>query len=45
MIRKMWTQEDIDILSKMYPDHFAKEIAGVLGRGVISQEENKMIGG
>ena len=36
MTRKMWTQEEIDILSGMYPDHFAKEIAGVLGRGVSS---------
>ena len=32
MIRKIWTQEEIDILSRMYPDHFAKEIAVVLGR-------------
>ena len=36
MIRKVWTQEEIDILSRMYPDHFAKEVAGVLGRGVSS---------
>jgi len=36
MIRKVWTKEEIDILSRMYPDHFAKEIAGVLGRGVSS---------
>ena len=36
MIRKVWTQEEIDILSRMYPDHFAKEIAGALGRGVSS---------
>ena len=36
MIRKVWTQEEIDILSRMYPDHFAKEIAVVLGRGVSS---------
>ena len=28
-----WTQEDIDILSRMYPDHFADEIAEILGRG------------
>ena len=33
---KVWTQEEIDVLSRMYPDHFAKEIAGVLGRGVFS---------
>lgn len=32
MIRKVWTQEEIDILSRMYPDHFAKEIAVILGR-------------
>ena len=36
MTKKIWTQEEIDILSRMYPDHFAKEIAGVLGRGVSS---------
>ena len=36
MIRKVWTQQEIDYLSRMYPDHFAKEIAGVLGRGVSS---------
>ena len=31
-----WTQEEIDTLTRMYPDHYAKEIAGVLGRGVSS---------
>ena len=36
MIRKVWTQEEIDILTRMYPDHVAKEIAGVLGRGASS---------
>lgn len=36
MIRKVWTQEEIDILSRMYLDHFASEIAGVLGRSVSS---------
>jgi hypothetical protein len=36
MNRKVWTKEEIDALSRMYPDHFAKEIAGVLGRGVPS---------
>ena len=30
--RKAWKQEEIDILSRMYPDHFAKEIAEILGR-------------
>ena len=36
MKKRKWTQEEIDILSRMYPDHFAKEIAGILGRGVSS---------
>jgi len=36
MSRKMWTKDEIDILSRMYPDHFAKEIAEILGRGVSS---------
>lgn len=36
MSGRPWTQHEIDILSRMYPDHFAKEIAGVLGRGVSS---------
>lgn len=34
MTRRAWTKEDIDTLSRMYPDHFAKEIAVALGRGV-----------
>lgn len=29
-----WTQEEIDILTRMYPDHFATEIQKVLGRGL-----------
>ena len=36
MIRKVWTQSEIDILSRMYPDHFAQEIAVILGRSVRS---------
>lgn len=32
MIRKLWTPEEIEILSRMYPDHFAQEISVVLGR-------------
>lgn len=31
-----WTQEEIDILSRLYPNHYAREIAGILGRGVSS---------
>lgn len=27
-----WTQEEIDILTRMYPEHFATEIQKVLGR-------------
>jgi len=32
MGRNCWTQEEIDILSRMYPDHFANEIGVILGR-------------
>lgn len=32
MVRRAWTQEEIEILSRMYYDHFAKEIATILGR-------------
>lgn len=32
MKRKVWTQEDIDILVKMYPDHYCREVAEILGR-------------
>lgn len=31
---KAWTQAETDILTRMYPDHFAKEIAAVLGRSL-----------
>ena len=31
-----WTQQEMDILSRMYPDHFAGEIAEILGRNVSS---------
>ena len=31
-----WTQEEIDTLTRMYPNHYAREIAGILGRGVSS---------
>lgn len=31
-----WTQEEIDILSSLYPNHYAREIAGILGRGISS---------
>lgn len=36
MNRKVWTQEEIDTLSRMYPNHYASEIAVILGRGVSS---------
>lgn len=36
MNRKPWTPEEIETLSRLYPDHFAKEIADILGRGVSS---------
>lgn len=32
MNRTIWTQAEIDILKEMYPDHFASEIASVIGR-------------
>ena len=31
-----WTQEEIDILSRLYPNHYAREIADILGRGISS---------
>lgn len=31
-MRKIWIQEEVEILVKMYPDHFAQEIAEQLGR-------------
>lgn len=36
MRRKPWTQEELATLSRMYPDHYASEIAVILGRGVSS---------
>lgn len=44
MIRKVWTKEEIDILSRMYPDHFAK--VKLLPKGGIQAEyqEKDMIG-
>lgn len=36
MNRKIWTSEETEILSRMYPDHYASEIAAVLGRSVTS---------
>ena len=31
-----WTQEEIDTLTRMYPNHYAREIADILGRGISS---------
>ena len=31
-----WTQEEIEILSRLYPNHYARAIAGILGRGISS---------
>ena len=36
MSGRKWTQDEIDIISRMYWDHFATEIAPVLGRSVTS---------
>lgn len=33
MGKRLWTQEEIDILTRMYPDHFASEIQKVLDKG------------
>lgn len=33
---KVWTQDEVDILSRMYPNHYAREIAVILGRDVSS---------
>ena len=31
---RIWTKDEIAILTEMYPDHFASEIAEILGRNV-----------
>ena len=31
-----WTQQEIDTLTRMYPNHYAREIADILGRGISS---------
>lgn len=36
MVMGRWTQEETDTLSRMYPDHYATEIAEILGRPVHS---------
>lgn len=33
---RLWTPEEIRLLTEMYPDHFASEIAEILGRNVRS---------
>ena len=35
-MRGKWTQEEIDTLTRMYPNHYAREIADILGRGISS---------
>lgn len=35
-MKRNWTQEEIDTLSRLYPNHYAREIAGILGRGISS---------
>ena len=40
-----WTKDELDTLTRMYPDHFAKEIGAVLGRGTASvYEKAAMLG-
>lgn len=51
MTKKKWTQEEIEILTRMFPDHFAQmdNVASqgqlMVGMGIISQEEKQMIEG
>lgn len=33
---RLWTESELEILTRMYPDHFAKEIAVIIGREVSS---------
>lgn len=35
-MKRNWTQEEIDTLSRLYPNHYAREIAEILGRGISS---------
>ena len=35
-MKRKWTQEEIDTLTRMYPNHYAREIADILGRGISS---------
>lgn len=35
-MKAKWTQEEIDTLTRMYPNHYAREIADILGRGISS---------
>ena len=35
-MREKWTQQEIDTLTRMYPNHYAREIADILGRGISS---------
>lgn len=35
-MKRNWTQEEIDTLSRLYPNHYASEIAEILGRGISS---------
>ena len=35
-MRGKWTQEEIDTLTRLYPNHYAREIADILGRGISS---------
>ena len=35
-MKRNWTQQEIDTLTRMYPNHYAREIADILGRGISS---------
>lgn len=35
-MKRNWTQQEIDTLTRMYPNHYAREIAEILGRGISS---------
>lgn len=36
MVRKVWTKEEVEILTRMYPDFYAREIGVILGRNASS---------
>lgn len=43
MAGKKWTQEEVDTLTRMYPDYYAKEIGFILGRSASSVSTKALI--